>query len=244
MKKRFCFFLKHLAVSVFFGAVLVFFVFFVWNPSPLNRVTGVADIFFLLLFVDVVVGPLLGAVVYKERKREFYRDILVVVLAQIVFFVYGVQSIAEGRPAWIVYNAGRFDLVQKYQIDTRYLADAGPAYREAPWFGAKWVSVRAPRDARERDQWLFDAVGKGVDIPRRPELFQDLHASESGFWTAALPLEDLYKFNSASSIKTVLDRYLSADGFLPLMGRNGALTVLVDKKEKRILAVVDLNPWL
>ena len=58
----------------------------------------------MLLAIDVILGPLLGLLVYKEGKKSLKFDLSVIILIQIAALCYGVFSIEQGRPAWLVYN--------------------------------------------------------------------------------------------------------------------------------------------
>lgn len=57
-------------------------------------------------------------------------------------------------------------------------------------------------------------------------------------------MADLGKFNPQEQVDAVLQEYPEADGFLPMMGGDLDMTVLLSNKEQKILKVVDLRPWL
>ena len=78
MSKCLKFFLGHLAISFFIALIVVGVVFFIWYPSPLAKAVGVTDIFLMLLAIDVVIGPMLGWVVYKEGKKTLKMDLSIV----------------------------------------------------------------------------------------------------------------------------------------------------------------------
>jgi hypothetical protein len=60
---------------------------------------------------------------------------------------------------------------------------------------------------------------------------------------AALPLEELKRYNPETQVQEKLAPYPDADAFLPLRSELWSMTVLVRKKESRIIATVDLRPW-
>ncbi|WP_225757230.1 hypothetical protein [Cardiobacterium sp. Marseille-Q4385] len=53
----------------------------------------------------------------------------------------------------------------------------------------------------------------------------------------------LGKHNPQAAVDEILHQYPQADGFLPMMGGDLDMTVLVSNKEQKILATVDLRPW-
>jgi len=78
--KRAKFFLGHLLISAFIASLVLLVVFKVWYPTPLAEAVGVTKIFLMMLVIDVVVGPILGFIVYKEGKKtlnglgDYYSD--------------------------------------------------------------------------------------------------------------------------------------------------------------------------
>ena len=69
MSKRLKFFLGHLSISFLVALLVIGLMFFVWYPSPLATAVGVTHIFLMLLAIDVVIGPILGVLIYKEGKK-------------------------------------------------------------------------------------------------------------------------------------------------------------------------------
>ena len=91
-------------------------VFFVWYPLPLAKAVGVTHIFLMMLTIDVIIGPLLSLLVYKEGKKSLKFDLMVIIIIQLSALCYGIYSIEQGRPAWLVYNVDRIELVRKNEI--------------------------------------------------------------------------------------------------------------------------------
>lgn len=235
--------LIHLAISAGVALLTVSVVFLLWYPQPLHAAVGVTAIFFIVLGVDVLIGPLLTTVVYRPGKKSLRFDLSVIALLQLSAFAYGLWTVAEGRPAWLVFSADRFDLVQAYEIDQRKIAQADDSYRSAPWFGPRWVSAKRPESADERQTILFEAMFAGVDIPQRPELYRPLGDAAKAMQEHARPLDELLKSNSPADVKAVRQRWPAADAFLPMMARVHPVTVLIDKESAQVVAIVALNPW-
>ena len=78
MSKRLKFFLSHLFISFLIALLVIGLVFFVWYPSPLAIAVGVMHIFLMLLAIDVIVGPVLGLLVYKKGKKTLKFDLSVI----------------------------------------------------------------------------------------------------------------------------------------------------------------------
>lgn len=236
-------FLAHLSGSTAVALCSLIVVFQIWYPSPLQSAVGVTSIYLILLAVDVTLGPLLTLIVYKPGKRLLWLDLLVIVVLQVAAFGYGIASLASGRPVWLVYNAGRFDLIQSFNVDERKLSEASPDYRHQSWLGPRWVSLRAPSDNAEHDRLLFDAVVGGVDLPQRPELYQPLERAAEQIRRQAQPLSRLTQFNAAKEVSDTLRSWPAANAYLPMMAKSRHVTVLVQRESGKVVAVVDLRPW-
>lgn len=243
MRSRIRAFLIHLAASVLLALAAMALVFAVWYPSPLNKAAGVTAIFLMVLGVDVVIGPLLTLVVYKPGKRSLRFDLATIIGLQLMAFAYGLWTVAEGRPAWLVFSADRFDLVQSYQLDTRKLDQTSPEYRHPSWFGPQWAYAPRPTDPTQRQDILFESMFAGVDLAQRPDLYRPIAEGAEAIRKYAQPLADLNKFNPPANVAEVLARWTAADAFLPMMASAQPVTVLIHKESARVIAIVELNPW-
>lgn len=242
MSARFKAFFIHLLCSLGLALCGLYWVFEVWYPAPLHIALGVTSIFILLISVDVIIGPLLTLLVYKPGKKTLVLDLSVIVVLQMGALTYGLWSVSQGRPAWIVFNTDRFDLVQVLDIDERGLANASPAYRAASWFGPQWVGARKPDDARQQQDLIFESLAGGSDLAQRPEFFVPLSALSEQMQQRVQPLQRLNEFNDNASVAHVLKKWPQAVAWVPMMARVEPMVVLLGENHK-VLAVVALHPW-
>lgn len=240
---RFKAFVIHLCGSLTIGLAMLWLVFGVWYPAPLHEAVGVTGIFVMLLAVDVVIGPLLTLLVFKVGKKTLVFDMAVILLLQVSALAYGVWTVAEGRPAWLVFNADRVDVVRALDIDTRQLEAAAPDYRNAPWFGPRWVGADSPDDPKQRQALMLEAAAGGSDVPQRPELYRPLEQMAPAIRAKALPLERLAVFNDSARVQAELKPWGGADAWLPLMAGAQSMVVLINKDSAKVVAVVNLLPW-
>jgi hypothetical protein len=76
------------------------------------QAVGVTQLFIMLIVIDVIVGPIMTFLIYKKDFNVFKIDLAIIVIIQVAAFLYGFYSIAQGRPAWIVFNQNKFELVR------------------------------------------------------------------------------------------------------------------------------------
>ncbi|QOW46980.1 MULTISPECIES: TfpX/TfpZ family type IV pilin accessory protein [Acinetobacter] len=243
MSKRLKFFLSHLTISFGIALCIVALVFFVWYPSPLASAVGVTHIFLMLLVIDVILGPLLGLLVYKEGKKTLKFDLSVIILIQIVALCYGVFSIEQGRPAWLVYNVDRFELVRKNELVDTNIQQAQPQFQKPSWFKPQYVAAEFAKDTQQRNDEMFAEVFSGISIAQRPERYVELTQAKHQIQQRALPLVELQQYNSKADVEKTLAKYPKADAWLPLKANAVDMVVLVNKESSSIIKIVDLRPW-
>lgn len=240
---RFKAFAIHLCGSLVIGLAMLGLVFAVWYPDPLHEAVGVTDIFLILLAVDVIIGPLLTLLVFKVGKKTLLLDMAVILSLQVSAFAYGAWTVAEGRPAWLVFNVDRFDVVRALDIDSRRLDEAPHEYRSAPWSGPRWVGAVAPKESERLQELMLESAVGGSDIPQRPELYRPLEQVAPAIRAKALPLERLAVFNDSARVQAELKPWGEADAWLPLMAGAQSMVVLINKDSAKVVAVVNLLPW-
>ncbi|WP_180111945.1 TfpX/TfpZ family type IV pilin accessory protein [Acinetobacter sp. YH12136] len=243
MTKRFKFFLNHLFISFLIASLVIVLVFFIWYPSPLATAVGVTHIFLMLLVIDVILGPLLGLLVYKEGKKTLKFDLSVIILIQITALCYGVFSIEQGRPAWLVYNVDRFELVRKNELVDTNIQHAQPQFQKPSWFKPQYVATEFTKDTQQRNDEMFAEVFSGISIAQRPERYVELTQAKTQIQQRVLPLVELQQYNPKTDVEKTLAKYPKADAWLPLKANAVDMVVLVNKESASIIKIVDLRPW-
>lgn len=242
MKPRIRATLIHLAASAVIGLLALALVFKVWYPAPLDKAVGVQSIVTLLLGVDVVIGPMLTLAVYDTRKASLKIDLAIIVVLQAMAFAFGMHTIAEGRPVWLVFNVDRFDVARANELDARYARK--PEYLNPPWLGPQWVAADNPAEPERRSALVLESAMGGADLPQRPDLYQPLHERRAQVISKAKPISMLREFNSAERIAFETGRWPRARGWLPLMSRLQPMVVLIDPDASDpVVSIVDLRPW-
>ncbi|ODN55008.1 type IV pilin accessory protein [Acinetobacter sp. 51m] len=242
MSKRLRFFVGHMAASVCIALLVLGLVYGLWYPSPLAQAVGVTHIFLMLLAIDVILGPILGFVVYRESKKTLKFDLSVIILIQIAALVFGVYNIAQARPAWVVFNTDRFELIRNNDL---VLSEQAPQaeFAQVSWIGPQWAAVKFANDIQQKNEDLFaEAIG-GLSIAQRPERYIDINEEKATLRKRALPLSGLYQYNDKQQVNTVLAKYPQANHWLPMKALSIDMVVLINKEKAEVIKIVDLRPW-
>ncbi|MDK1684500.1 TfpX/TfpZ family type IV pilin accessory protein [Acinetobacter terrestris] len=242
MSKRLKFFLSHLSISFLIALLVIGLVFFVWYPAPLAKAVGVINIFLMMLAIDVIVGPILGLLIYKEGKKILKFDLTVIITIQIIALCYGIYSIEQGRPAWLAYNIDRFDLVRKNEIFEDNISKALPQFQNISWLKPQYVAVQLAKDKNQRNDDMFAEVLGGISLAQRPERYVDFVQAKEQIQQRAKKIELLKKYNDKIDVEKILAKYPQTTAFLPMKASAVDMTVLIDQKAN-VVEIVDLRPW-
>jgi len=232
-----------LAISFVIAFFVIGIVFFVWYPYPLAKAAGVTQLFLMMLTIDVIIGPLLGLIVYKQGKKTLKMDLGVIILLQIAALCYGIYSIEQGRPVWLVYNVDRVQLIRKNEILEASLQKAMPQYQQTSWLKPQYVGVELAKDIQTRNDDTFAEAFGGISIAQKPERYVPLDKVKNQIQKRALPLKELEQYNPKTDVEKTLAKYPKADAWLPLKANAVDMVILMNKEKAKVIRIVDLRPW-
>lgn len=238
--------LLHLGISALVALLALCLIFGLWYPGVFAEAQGVSRLVLILICVDVIIGPLITTIVYAPGKKSLRFDLAVVAALQTVALLYGMQAIYGGRPAYLVFNVDRFDLVPIQDVGEDSIRRAAPEFRPS-FFGPRTVSARLPMNREARNALLFSAVSGGPDLPQLPEYFVPLEAESAAMLAHLRPLEELQGANDldATAWRAVLDSIgheKEALGYLPMVGNAKDGVVLLDRTTAHIVDIRLLSP--
>lgn len=172
--------LLHGIVTLLVALVSALVVFYLWYPAPLASRTGGTGLYFLVLLVEVCLGPLMSLVIFNPQKQrsELIRDYFFVGCIQMLALIYGVHSTYIARPVYKAFVVDRFEIVSALELDQEdVLSVPDKAYRGLPIFGLREVCIEMPVDTQERNDILFSAVG-GKDVQLMPKYYRQCNTGE------------------------------------------------------------------
>lgn len=224
-------------------------VFFLWYPFPYRELSGGQALFGLIVAVDVVLGPILTWVVFDKRKPrpELIRDLCVIVMMQVLALGYGIWSVYQARPVYLVHAVDRFVVVSAADVDPADLPLAESGYRNLPFSGVALVGLRPSRDGSERMK-SFELALAGKDLPVRPEYWQPLNSdNQEIIRQRAQPIRIL--MGRTPENRALLERWLEKNKVsedqvltLPVESRSIFWTALLDANTLDIIGYVPLDP--
>ncbi|WP_245831135.1 hypothetical protein [Wohlfahrtiimonas larvae] len=146
-----------------------------WYPDIWASELGGYKLIFMIVILDLGVGPLCVALSYKAYKsyKEKLLDISVITLCQLAFFSWGAWTVSISRPVYIVFDTDRFEMVVDQDIDRSKLPESG-LFSALPLLRGVQMAIvdleTTVPDEEKRIEVNNDAVF-GLDISKNPTYY-------------------------------------------------------------------------
>ena len=238
----------HLLISfVIVGSVAGYIIYF-WYPPALMHMAKADRLLMLIGGVDLVVGPLLTLIIYKSGKPKLKLDLAIIGIIQFVFLGYGLHTIWNSRPVFLVAVPDRFELVFANEITPKRLAEAKVERFKILSFGKPTlVGSVMPKGFKEQEYIMNSAISGEGDIQTMPKYFVDYSQVSTALLRKARPLREdkaLSAQNAEALQKAALSYGYQPDqlGYLTLASSRGFASILVNMKTAEIIGPTNVDP--
>jgi hypothetical protein len=220
----------HFACSLLVACMVAVLVFGVWFPYPYRQLAGGTELFYIVMGVDIVCGPLLTFVLFNpaKPKRELFIDLSLVVVLQLAALVYGVWTVWLARPLYLVHEFDRFKVIALVDVDPTEL-EALPKVLKPRLFRSPIVVGLRSTIKEERQKVMLESVQGGRDFGERPYFYADYDGLKT--YAIAKPLENFAK--KYPNKQAEIDQLRSQSGastaqlrYLPIIARQDWVAVL------------------
>lgn len=237
----------HLIISTVVALMASLIVFVFWYPPPYAMLAGGFALFSILIGIDVVLGPVLSALVTNPIKpsTELRRDLTWIVVVQLMAFVYGMYTIALARPVHLVFEVDRFRVITAADIDQARLDQAPDAYRRLSWTGPTLIAARKSVNQEEMLRSLELGM-QGVDISMQPDRWVNYASHKEVVLEKARPINLLiqkypHTADQIQSIATSQGVFLEGIRFLPLLSRKESGVALILATDARVVGFLPVD---
>jgi hypothetical protein len=212
----------HFALSVLVIGSISLSAFLLWYPYNLYKVAGLDRILLVMLGIDLTAGPLLTLILYRPGKWGLKFDLTAIAIAQLAFLSYGLHTLWDGRPVFLVGTPETFTVVFASEIDPGDLVKASRAeWRKLSWTGPQLVGARMPDDPEARRKIIEEFMAGGAGIERSPKYYM-------AFDRIA---EDVLKNSKTIDAKQTIDSQDPSNlRLFPIVSRRGEGRMLVDSR--------------
>lgn len=240
--------LRNLIISQLIIILFLVFAYVTWFPYSFSTLGGFTKTALMLVFVDLVLGPLLVFIVFKEGKKYLKFDINVLLGIQIIAFAFGAYSLFLKHPAYAVFTGDRFTLTNVSEI-----------YPYQPWhkdFSRLFLSspmlviAKLPDDEQQKSNLILDIVlNQQPDIDKRPQFYHAFAAHIDTVFSKSLSVENVFSDEIA---KQKLQQFLKQNNgkvadyaFFPLRGNDKKDVIWAfNRKTTLPVDIIESDPWL
>lgn len=235
----------HLIGSVTLATLVAWLLLFLWYPSPYSHMAGGLKLLFILISVDVVLGPSLTFVVFdvKKPRGELVRDIAIICFIQLCGLAYGLHTVYIARPVALVLEVTQFRVVSAIDVKKDELDTAPSAFQFLSLTGPRLLATRDFKDRADESDAL-DKSFSGYDIGTRPSFWQEYELSKTRALQLSKPVSRLYSKYPDS--KTEIDAAVKRAGidaaqlrFIPIFSRQGDWVALIHPSTARPVAFLE-----
>jgi hypothetical protein len=205
-------------------------------------------LFWLLISIDVVCGPILTLLLFSPTKarRELLCDMALIVTIQLFALGFGLNALAQARPLAVVYEVDRFRVISLADIDESELLVA-PAWLQ-PW-AFSTPRVVGIRSSNNSDELLksIELSMVGIESSQRPSRWQDYGLNLPQVLQRARLLSDLLARHpeQAESLMQAVVKTGQVEAslrWLPLVSRKATdWVVLLDAESGQIRGFANLD---
>lgn len=238
----------HLLISfVVIGLIASYIVYF-WYPPALMHMAKADRLLMLIGGVDLIVGPLLTLIVYKANKPRLKLDLSIIALMQIVFLGYGLQTIWNSRPVFLVAVPDRFELVFANEITQKRLAEAKiERFRNLSVGKPTLVGAVMPENRKEQDAIFESALSGKGDLQTIPKYYVEYKQISDQLLKRGKPLSADKATSKALSDKLIhaakaYDQDPDELVYFTLASSRHFAVLLVNKKTGVIIGPVNADP--
>jgi hypothetical protein len=235
----------HLLLSAAIAAAVLAFMLSVWYPGPLFEAAGGSHLIFILVAVDVTLGPLITLIIFKAGKPGLKFDLAVIATLQVAALAYGMHTVYLARPVYLVFTKDRFDVVSAKDLDPADFGKAArPEFDHLPLGRPRYIAAVPPADREARLKLLAESL-QGKDLQMFPQYYVPYEEEIPNALTRARPLTVLLERNAEAVQRGLKSagRPAEAVKFLPLRGKEADGAVLLDAKTGMPLEIVLVDPW-
>ncbi len=245
--------LWHLGLSLLLALGLGLLVYGFWFPTPHHMMGGGMRLFWWILGVDVVCGPLLTWLLIRPGKsgRALAVDASLIVCLQLGALGYGVHALAQARPLAVVFEVDRFRVISHADVPEEELSQAVGTEWFTPWNlqPPRLIGLTKPQALElEAKTASVQAALQGVDAAQRPVRWQDFALSRADVLERARPLQALrarYPLDVAlidAAVERAAGNRNAPLLWLPLVGRRTAdWVVLIDPATASLVSYIPLD---
>ena len=236
----------HLLISLLIVGSVAAYVIYFWYPIPLLPMAKADKLLIMVGGIDLIVGPLLTLIVYKQGKKTLKMDLSIIAIIQAVFLSMGLYTLYQSRPVYLVATNQIFNLVFANEIVAEDLAKADSKYQHLTIMKPKLVGAVMPSNIQEVSRITLSALGGGSDLQHMPQYYVEYPQITQQILKNSILINQVQKI-SAEQLATLQKAAINY-GYKPedvrlmnLRSSRGFAVILIDGKTAQPIGFVNLD---
>ncbi len=235
----------HFLISVLVTGCTLLLMLKVWYPAPFFDILGIAEILLMILAIDIVLGPLLTFIVFKPQKRTLKFDLSIIVLIQLSALLYGLHTVYQAHPLYVVFAIDRFTPINTNEISPEKIKY--DALKKSKFSGPTLAYLKKPTNPAEMSRITMEVLSGKPDIDARAEYYLPFEDHLEDVFSKGLDTDALLrKPENQALLKDFTQKHgntLDDYAFLPLVGKTKDVLWVFNKKTGQPVDVVPISPW-
>ena len=237
--------LRNLFISQAIIFIFLIFAYLIWFPHSFHLLEEFYKTALLLIFVDLILGPVLILLVYKENKINLKFDINVLLAIQLIAFAFGAYSLYLKHPVYAVFAIDRFTLINAANVTPEKIKFE--TLKSTLFSKTKITVARMPKEIIARNKLILGVMNGEADLDHRAEYYEpyDLHF-KSVLNKNLITDSSLLKKKTKSVINNFVSKYggeISDYVYIPLETQYKDVIWALDRKTALPVGIIDIDPW-
>ena len=239
----------HLLASIVVVAAVSTLVMLVWYPDPLWRTSGGLSLLGLLAACDLVLGPLLTFIVFslKKSRKELSFDLVIVIAIQITALTYGVWTVWQARPLYIVLERDLFRVIRLTDLPEPLMTDIPAQFRSISLGSPATISLRKFSGLGEQLEAAATEI-LGLPLSAQPKFWIPYNEGPDALRKAGKSLTEFKEKFPTEWVQTeaILSRHhITADEvvYFPFVDRQVYWTVFVRVLDGTHIGYLAVDPY-
>jgi hypothetical protein len=238
----------HFVISLIILVVALALMRLFWYPDFFFAAIGAHGLLVILFAVDLALGPLITLLIFKSGKKGLKFDLGCIAACQLIAMLYGMHTVFIARPAFVVFDSDRFQVVQAVDVD---LSGAQyPEFQSLPWTGPRWAGLKLRDDDEAFQETLKNVIFGSESFSEKARFLVPYEDVKSAVSASLKPLKRLRHKNKGPDANKRVDDFLTTHGvqeeqvgYLPLTARAEHMAVIIARTTGEVLDVMRINPW-
>jgi len=240
----------HLLISMMVVGIALAVVYLIWYPAPFGDTNDIWSMVKILIGVDLVLGPMVTLIIFNTRKKsrnELKRDLSIIATVQMLALGYGMYSMFDQRPDYLVFGVDRFEVMTDDRVDKSPLPEG---LKEGLLGGPLVVYAHSGSTDEEKRKLIREwMAGKG-DFTTRREYYRPVLDYVQNIQQRQIdPLKiitlpaNVSKTRAIAEVKQHVASHGSDRIYLPLVGKSRSMVTAFDTATGEVGPVFNLYPF-